>query len=73
MTPFPNVEAYVKRIEELPFVQEGLKVPEQDLVTRIKGNPDLERQIMERMKKAREEKEKLEDLKASKGKEEGKA
>ncbi|GAA5948878.1 hypothetical protein JCM3765_003939 [Sporobolomyces pararoseus] len=55
---FPSVAAYVKRIEELPLIQRALKVPEQDLVTRVKSNPDLERQIMERMKKAREEKEK---------------
>lgn len=54
---FPHVKSYVARIEELGFVQEALKVPEQDLVSRIRADPDLERQIMERMKKAREVKE----------------
>lgn len=39
---------------------DALKVPAQDLVTRIKADPDLERQIMERMRKARDEKEQAE-------------
>lgn len=54
---FPNVKAYCERIEALPLIQRALKVPEQDLVTRVKANPDFERELMERMKKAREEKE----------------
>jgi hypothetical protein len=57
---FPNVKRYCEMIENLPVIQRALKIPEQDLVTRVKTNPDLERQIMERMKKAREEKEKEE-------------
>jgi hypothetical protein len=42
------------------MIQRALKIPEQDLVTRIKENPDLEREITERMRKAREDKEKAE-------------
>ncbi|GAA6015623.1 hypothetical protein JCM11491_007177 [Sporobolomyces phaffii] len=53
---FPNVKRYVEMIEKIPVIERALKVPEQDLVTRVKSNPDLERQIMERMRKGREEK-----------------
>lgn len=54
---FPNVKAYVDRIEEMGFVKRALEIPERDLVSRVKGDPELEARIMEGMKKAREEKE----------------
>ncbi|GAA5926712.1 glutathione S-transferase family protein [Sporobolomyces koalae] len=57
LEPFPNVRAYIDRVESLPFVQKALQVPEQDLVTRIKSNPKLEQEIMERMKKEMEVRE----------------
>ncbi|GAA6059958.1 hypothetical protein JCM10212_001307 [Sporobolomyces blumeae] len=56
-----HLAAYVERIEQITFVQHALKVPEQDLVTRIRSNPDLERQIMEKMKKQRDEQEQAKD------------
>ncbi|GAA5889578.1 hypothetical protein JCM6882_007074 [Rhodosporidiobolus microsporus] len=52
---YPALQAWIDRIEALPFIQAALKVPIQDLVTRIKSNPDLERQIMENMRKLKEE------------------
>lgn len=45
-------------VEKLEVVERALKVPEQDLVTRVKGTPGLEEEIMERMRKRREEEEK---------------
>ncbi|GAA5917668.1 hypothetical protein JCM5296_007443 [Sporobolomyces johnsonii] len=57
LDPFPHLKAYMDRVEAVPSIANALKVPDVDLVTKIKNNPDLERQIMERMKKAREAKE----------------
>ncbi|GAA5827380.1 hypothetical protein JCM11251_003787 [Rhodosporidiobolus azoricus] len=66
---YPSVQAWIDRIEAIPFVQAALKVPVQDLVTRVKSNPDLERQIMENMRKLKEEqaKEKEEEEKQKEG------
>ncbi|GAA5875331.1 hypothetical protein JCM8547_003206 [Rhodosporidiobolus lusitaniae] len=54
---YPSLAAWVHRVESLPYVKNALTVPKQDLVTIIKANPDIERQIMERMKAQREENE----------------
>ncbi|GJN90103.1 hypothetical protein Rhopal_003102-T1 [Rhodotorula paludigena] len=69
LSPYPSLKAWHDRIERLPIVLDALKVPAQDLVTRIKADPDLERQIMERMRKAREEKEQAEPDRATGDKE----
>jgi hypothetical protein len=52
---YPFVKAWHDRIDALPVVQDALKVPVQDLVTRVKSTPGLEEEIMERMRKQREE------------------
>lgn len=53
-------------IESLPVVERALKVPEQDLVTRVKGTPGLGEEIMERMRKRREEEEEGNEQETSK-------
>ena len=35
---FPNIKAYVDRIEEMGFVKRALEIPERDLVSRVKGD-----------------------------------
>lgn len=52
---YPSVLAWHDRINALPVVQTALKVPVQDLVTRVKSTPGLEQEIMERMRKQKEE------------------
>ncbi|GAA5829885.1 hypothetical protein JCM3766R1_006690 [Sporobolomyces carnicolor] len=46
--PFPALEAWVARVEARPATKEALKVPEQDMLTRMKSDPSLE----EKMQKA---------------------
>ncbi|GAA6010041.1 hypothetical protein JCM10207_007531 [Rhodosporidiobolus poonsookiae] len=55
LDPYPSLAAWVARVDAIPSVQAALKVPQQDLVTRIKSNPDLERQIMQAMRQRQEE------------------
>ncbi|BGP41207.1 Glutathione S-transferase 2 [Rhodotorula kratochvilovae] len=55
IAPYPHLEAWHDRIERLPVILEALKVPSQDLVTRIKNDPALEARIMEGMRKKKEE------------------
>ncbi|GAA5980782.1 hypothetical protein JCM11641_002650 [Rhodosporidiobolus odoratus] len=54
---YPSIQAWLNRVEALPVIQAALQVPVQDLVTRVKSDPNFEKAIMERMKKDREEKE----------------
>ncbi|GAA6059957.1 hypothetical protein JCM10212_001306 [Sporobolomyces blumeae] len=42
---FPHLEAWVERIDARPAVQAALKVPEQDMVTKIKADPSLEEKM----------------------------
>ncbi|GAA5875335.1 hypothetical protein JCM8547_003207 [Rhodosporidiobolus lusitaniae] len=51
LEPFPNVQAWVDRIEERPATQAALKVPEQDMKTKIKSDPELEKKIQEESSK----------------------
>ena len=39
------------RVEERPATKEALKVPEQDMLTRMKQDPELEKKIMEESSK----------------------
>lgn len=55
LAPYPHLEAWHDRIERLPVILDALKVPSQDLVTRIKQDPELEGKIMDGMRKKREE------------------
>lgn len=55
LAPYPHLEAWHDRIERLPVILDALKVPSQDLVTRIKQDPELEGRIMDGMRKKREE------------------
>ncbi|GAA5884736.1 hypothetical protein JCM16303_005252 [Sporobolomyces ruberrimus] len=66
ISQFPHVKRYTEMIESLPVVERALKVPEQDLVTRVKGTPGLEEEIMERMRKRREEEEEGNEQETSK-------
>lgn len=55
LSPYPNVEAWHDRIEQTPVILDALKVPSQDLVTRIKNDPELEARITAAMKKRKED------------------
>lgn len=48
---FPALKAWVARVEERPATKEALKVPEQDMLTRMKQDPELEKKIMEESSK----------------------
>ncbi|GAA6028798.1 hypothetical protein JCM8097_007401 [Rhodosporidiobolus ruineniae] len=74
LAAYPTVSAWVDRVESLPFVQNALKVPVQDLVTRVKSDPELEAKLMAGMKKMKEDKEakEREEAEKAKAKEEGK-
>lgn len=52
---FPHLHAWHDRIEQLPVILDALRVPSQDLVTRIKNDPELEARITAAMKRRREE------------------
>ncbi|GAA5872907.1 hypothetical protein JCM3774_004874 [Rhodotorula dairenensis] len=54
---FPHLHAWHDRIEQLPVILDALKVPSQDLVTRIKNDPELEARITAAMKRKRQEQE----------------
>ena len=58
LDPYPHVAAWSNRIEHLPVVQAALKVPSQDLVTRIREDPALEARIMDGMRRRKEEERK---------------
>ena len=55
LDPYPHLAAWSARVEHLPVVQAALKVPSQDLVTRIREDPALEGRIMDAMKRRKEE------------------
>ncbi|GAA6028796.1 hypothetical protein JCM8097_007400 [Rhodosporidiobolus ruineniae] len=42
IAPFPHLAAWVERIEQRPATQAALKVPEQDMLTKMKTDPELE-------------------------------
>jgi len=48
ISPFPSLKAWVEKIDARPAIQESLKIPEQDMVTKMKNDPSLE----EKMQKA---------------------
>ncbi|GAA5987236.1 hypothetical protein JCM10908_001871 [Rhodotorula pacifica] len=52
---YPSLLAWHDRIDSLPVILDALKIPSQDLVTRVKQDPELEGRIMEGMRKKREE------------------
>ncbi|GAA5926716.1 glutathione S-transferase family protein [Sporobolomyces koalae] len=43
--PFPALKAWVERIENREATQKALKVPEQDSLTRMKADPELEEKM----------------------------
>ncbi|GAA5987245.1 hypothetical protein JCM10908_001876 [Rhodotorula pacifica] len=48
---FPALKAWVARVEDRPATKEALKVPEQDMLTRMKQDPELEKKIAEESSK----------------------
>ncbi|GAA5944216.1 hypothetical protein JCM10213_004101 [Rhodosporidiobolus nylandii] len=49
--PFPHLKAWVERIEQRPATQAALKVPEQDMLSKIKGNPEEAKRLAEESSK----------------------
>ncbi|KAG0653773.1 glutathione S- transferase, nitrogen catabolite repression regulator [Rhodotorula mucilaginosa] len=50
---YPHLLKWHNRIEHLPVILDALKVPSQDLVTRIKNDPELEARITKAMAERR--------------------
>lgn len=50
---YPHLQQWHDRIEHLPVILDALKVPSQDLVTRIKNDPELEARITKAMAERR--------------------
>lgn len=48
---FPSLKAWVQRIEDRPATKEALKIPEQDMLTRMKQDPELEKKYAEESSK----------------------
>ncbi|GAA5917667.1 hypothetical protein JCM5296_007442 [Sporobolomyces johnsonii] len=46
LDPFPLLKDWVERIDARPAIQSALKIPEQDLMTKMKKDPALEESIM---------------------------
>ncbi|GAA6010040.1 hypothetical protein JCM10207_007530 [Rhodosporidiobolus poonsookiae] len=51
ISPFPNFAAWVERIEERPATKEALKIPEQDMKTKMKKDPELAKKVAEEASK----------------------
>lgn len=43
---FPALKDWMQRIEDRPATIAALKIPEQDMRTRMKQDPDLEKKVM---------------------------
>ncbi|CEQ41186.1 SPOSA6832_02899 [Sporobolomyces salmonicolor] len=46
LDPFPLLKDWVERIDARPAIQSALKIPEQDMLTKMKEDPSLEEKIM---------------------------
>lgn len=55
LAEYPNVQAWHDRIEQTPVILDALKIPSQDLVTRVKNDPELEARITAAMEKRKAE------------------
>ncbi|BGP57289.1 Glutathione S-transferase 2 [Rhodotorula sphaerocarpa] len=61
LAEYPNVQAWHDRIEQTPVILDALKIPSQDLVTRVKNDPELEARITAAMEKRKAEAKEKED------------